>query len=441
MNKVLTIFRREYLNIVTKKSFLIATFLIPLAFIAFIAIEVAFITMVEKGEYKVLIPQEKASIFAEGDFQLKNTSDITFEIVDLSIDELKERVGNSENEVFINPPQPDQITKYAEGKISITSSKTVSDGLKRDIRKQIEKRIRSYRMDKEGLTEEQLKKIDFKVTVDTEKVNEEGEAKKGIQYLSKFLGGGIGFIMYMLLAIYGTILMQGVIEEKANRIVEVIVSSVKPFQLLMGKVTALTAVALTQMVIWVVLIIVGLLIAAPFLPSQPDVAQGQDIAEMQAQMEAMGGNNMILEIADEFSRFNWSILWVVPLFFIGGFLIYGSLYASVGSTVDNVQDAQQFVFPITIPLMLGGLSVFNITQNPESSLAVWTSYIPFTSPLAMPARMAATSVPWWEVLLSLALLVVGFMACIWVAGKIYRTGILMYGKKPSFKELFRWIRA
>ncbi|MFK7971026.1 MAG: ABC transporter permease [Bacteroidia bacterium] len=438
MNKVLTIFRREYFNIVKKKSFLLATFLVPLAIIGFGALEVAFLTMVEKGEYTVLIPKEKASIFSEADYTFTNSTDLKFEIVNESIENLEARVGKNKNEIFINPPQLSQIDKYAEGKVMITSSKTVGEPVKKDIKKQIEKRIRAYRIKKEGLTQEQLDKVDFKVSVGIEKVDAGGESKKGIQLLSKGVGGGVGFLMYMLLAIYGSILMQGVIEEKSNRIVEVIVSSVKPFQLLMGKVTALTAVALTQMIIWGVLITVGILIALPFLKGQsPDP---QSIEDAQAQLEAVGAGGFVEQLVDEVSRFNWSILLIVPFFFIGGFLIYGSLYAAVGSTVDNVQDAQQFVFPITMPLILGILSVVNITQNPESSLAVWTSHIPFTSPLAMPARMAATSVPWWEVVLSLAFLALGFMACIWVAGKIYRTGILMYGKKPSFKEIFRWIK-
>lgn len=439
MNKILTIFRREYLNIVTKKSFLIATFLIPLGIIAIYGVMIAMFALVEKGQYTVLIPNEKASIFAEEQYQYSNTTDLKFAFSDRSFDELKDLAGRSADTIVINPPQKNAIENYNNGKLAIFSKKTLDDGAKRTIKKQTEKRIKQFRIEKEGMTEEQLKKIEFKLQVDSDKVNETGETKKGFKYLSKGLVYFIGVLMYFLLAIYGNMLMQGVIEEKANKIVEVIVSSVKPFQLLIGKVTALTSVALTQMIIWGVLIMLGFLIALPFLPEQPD--QAQSMVEAQAQLQQSGMEDVMYEVMDEFQRFNWSIMWLVPIFFIGGFLIYGSLYAAVGSTVDNVQDAQQFVLPVTLPLIFAFYAVFNIAQNPESKLAIFTSHFPFTSMLGMPARMAATSVPWWEVLISIALLILGFLGVIWLAGKIYRTGILMYGKKPTFKELFKWIKA
>jgi ABC-2 type transport system permease protein len=439
MNKILTIFRREYLNIVTKKSFLIATFLVPLGIIAIYAVMIAMFALVEKGQYTVLIPNEKASIFAEEQYQFSNTSDLKFAFSDRPFDELKDLAGRSSDTIVINPPQRNAIENYSNGTLAIFSKKTLDDGAKRTIKKQTEKRIKQFRIEKEGMTEEQLNKIEFKLQIDNDKVNETGETEKGFKYLNKGLVYFIGVLMYFLLAIYGNMLMQGVIEEKANKIVEVIVSSVKPFQLLIGKVTALTSVALTQMIIWGILIMVGFLIAIPFLPEQPE--QAQSMAEAQAQLQQSGMEDVMYEVMDEFQRFNWSILWLVPIFFIGGFLIYGSLYAAVGSTVDNVQDAQQFVLPVTLPLIFAFYAVFNIAQNPESKLAIFTSHFPFTSMLGMPARMAATSVPWWEVLISIALLILGFLGVIWMAGKIYRTGILMYGKKPSFKELFKWIRA
>jgi ABC-2 type transport system permease protein len=439
MNKILTIFRREYLNIVTKKSFLIATFVVPLGIVAIYGVMIAMFALVEKGQYTVLIPQEKASIFAEEQYQFTNTSDLKFTFSDQSFEELKDLAGRSSDTIVINPPQRNAIESYNNGTLAIISKKTLDDGAKRTIRKQTEKRIKQFRIQKEGMTEDQLKKIDFKLDVDNDNVDETGETKKGFKYLNKGLVYFIGVLMYFLLAIYGNMLMQGVIEEKANKIVEVIVSSVKPFQLLIGKVTALTSVALTQMIIWGALIMIGFLIAMPFLPQQPE--QAQSVAEVQAELQGSGMEDMVYEIVDEFNRFNWSILWLVPVFFVGGFLIYGSLYAAVGSMVDNVQDAQQFVLPVTLPLIFAFYAVFNIAQNPESKLAIFTSHFPFTSMLGMPARMAATSVPWWEVLISIALLVLGFLAVIWLAGKIYRTGILMYGKKPSFKEIFKWIRA
>lgn len=435
-DKLWIIIRREFLNIVTKKTFLIATFLLPIGFIGFLALEIAAISTVEKEDLTVLIPKENASIFAEDPYEFKNTSSLTFEIVDLSIDELKKRQDTAENEIFIKPPSQTQIADYAIGKVYVYSKNTVSEPTKSAIRKQMNKRIRAYRMSAEGLSEEKLKAIEFDLDLETKKVKE-GEETQGIEILSKGIGIVMGFAIYMLLAIYGSILMQSVIEEKTNRIVEVIVSSVKPFQLLLGKIVALVGVAFTQLMIWGVAIFVIYLAAMPYLLSS---VQGMEPAQV-AEMDLTNAQDLAYQIQTEVELFDWSILWFLPLFFIGGFFIYGSLYAAVGSAVDNVQDAQQLVFPVMLPLILSILVGMNVIQNPNSTLAVVCSYIPFFSPMIMPVRMAATDVAWWEIILSLLSLGAGFLGCVWLAAKVYRTGILMYGKKASFKELWRWIKA
>ncbi len=435
-NKLWIIIRREFLNIVTKKTFLIATFLLPIAFVGFMALEIAAISTVEKEDLTVLIPQEDASIFAQEAYQFTNTTNLKFEVVDLTIDELKHRQDTAENEIFIKPPAESQISDYAIGKVYVYSKKTVSESTKSTIRKQIDKRIRAYRMNAEGLSEDKLKAIEFDLDLETKKVKK-GEETQGIEILSKGIGIVMGFAIYMLLAIYGSILMQSVIEEKTNRIVEIIVSSVKPFELLLGKIMALVGVAMTQLLIWSVAIFFIYLAAMPFLL---DSVQGMAPAQV-AEMDLTSAQDMAYQIQLEVGLFDWSILWFLPLFFIGGFFIYGSLYAAVGSAVDNVQDAQQLVFPVMIPLILSILIGMNVIQNPNSTLAIVCSYIPFFSPMIMPVRMAATDVAWWEIILSLLSLGAGFLGCVWVAAKVYRTGILMYGKKASFKELWKWIRA
>jgi ABC-2 type transport system permease protein len=349
---------------------------------------------------------------------------------------LKKRQDTAENEIFIKPPSQSQIADYAIGKVYVYSKNTVSEPTKSAIRKQMNKRIRAYRMSAEGLSEEKLKAIEFDLDLETKKVKE-GEETQGIEILSKGIGIVMGFAIYMLLAIYGSILMQSVIEEKTNRIVEVIVSSVKPFQLLLGKIVALVGVAFTQLMIWGVAIFVIYLAAMPYLLSS---VQGMEPAQV-AEMDLTNAQDLAYQIQTEVELFDWSILWFLPLFFIGGFFIYGSLYAAVGSAVDNVQDAQQLVFPVMLPLILSILVGMNVIQNPNSTLAVVCSYIPFFSPMIMPVRMAATDVAWWEIILSLLSLGAGFLGCVWLAAKVYRTGILMYGKKASFKELWRWIKA
>ncbi len=435
-DKLWIIIRREYLNIVQKKSFLLATFLVPLGILIFAVIEIASITMVEKEKYTVLLPQEKASIFQEKEYELTNTTDLTFQIVDQPLDSVKKRVQGNEGELWINPPQKNQIKEYDEGPLTITSTKTLSEGVKKEIRKQIGKRIRAFRQQKQGISDEQLKKLDFELNLTTTKIDKKtGEESKGFKYLTMIIGGIMGFAIYMLVAIYGQILMQSVIDEKSNRIVEVIVSSVKPFQLLLGKTVALISVAMTQMIIWGVLSVliymgVGLFFADQFDPDAIANA-GVSVSEVQ---------NKWQEVEMEVASFNWSVLLLMPIFFIGGFFLYGSLYAAVGSAVDNIQDAQQLVFPISLPLILSIFAGINILQNPNSTLSVVSSYIPFFSPMTMPVRIAATDVPWYEVVLSIIVLILGFLACIWVAAKVYRTGILMYGKKPKLKEIIKWVR-
>lgn len=230
--------------------------------------------------------------------------------------------------------------------------------------------------------------------------------------------------------------MQGVIEEKANRIVEVIVSSVRPFNLLLGKTIAIASVGVTQFLIWMILSGGILFVLAPLMAGQVDP---DTLASQPGGMNAAEAESMVQEIMLGIEQFDWTVLWFFPLYFLGGFFLYGSLMAGAASAVDNVQDAQQFAFPITILMILPILFVWNIIQNPNSSFAIFSSMFPFFSPMAMLVRMSLTEVPWWQVLLSLTILIASFLACIWVAARIYRTGILMYGKKPSIRELFRWI--
>jgi ABC-2 type transport system permease protein len=433
--KLRIIIRREFLNIVTKKTFLIATFLLPLGFAAFIALEVAALSSVEKEDLKVLIPREKVSIFDKPEYQFQNTTNLEFEIVNNTPEELNQRVGEAEGEIWLLPPSENLIAGKKVGSVTLYGPTTISDPTKREIRRQMDKRIRSYRLNQEGLSEEKLESLEFDLSLNTQKIKD-GEAETGIEFLTKVVGGVMGFAIYMLLAIYGSILMQSVIEEKTNRIVEIIVSSVKPFDLLLGKTIAMVGVALTQLVIWGALITVIYLVAMPFMLGNIDPS-----ALQQPNVDLPEAQEMVLQLQQEIAAFNWSIVWVMPLFFIGGFFLYGSLYAAVGAAVDNVQDSQQLAFPLTIPLILSVFVGMNIIQNPNSTLAMVCSQIPFFSPMIMPVRMAATDVAWWEVVLSLLLLAGGFLACMWVAGKIYRIGILMYGKKASFKELWRWLRA
>jgi ABC-2 type transport system permease protein len=255
----------------------------------------------------------------------------------------------------------------------------------------------------------------------------------GISYASAFL-------VYMFIFMFGSMVMRGVIEEKVNRIVEVIISSVKPFQLMMGKILGVAAVGLLQFALWIVLTLIfaGALRLFFSLPGEfAGGAAGADIAQSPIPNLPDAGGLHLLSYLSGFN-FPWIITCFV-LFFLGGYLLYSSLFAAVGSAVEAEADTQQLMMPITIPLILGIFVMLNTFQHPDSALSFWFSIIPFTSPMVMMARIPF-DVPTWQVLLSLSILYASFVGIVWVSGRIYRVGILMYGKKPGFKEMWKWIR-
>lgn len=432
-NKTWIVFRREYLNIVKKKTFLISTFLVPLSFALIFGIQILAALFVEKEHYTVLI-QEEQPLLSQ---QLTSSTTLDFKPNTLSDDALREKLLKDENIIALRLPTQDVLSReQGQPFIKLSASRNISDPIRKEIQEKVTTAIRAYKRERAGISEAQLKTLEFSLDVKTEKVTAEG-AKNINSGLAKGIGFGVCFLVYMLISIYGSILMQSIIDEKSNRIVEVIVSSVKPFQLLMGKVLAIASVGLTQFLLWGVLS-GGLMIVLSI------VAGGAiDPAAMQAQADAAGSGDaqqQAQEIMRALQTFEWRILWFMPFYFIGGFFLYGSLMAAAASAVDNVQDAQQFVTPITIFIILPMLFMVNILQNPNGTFATFASIFPFFSPMIMMVRLALTEVPWYEVVASMAVLVLSFVGCIWVAGKIYRTGILMYGKKPSFKEIFKWVR-
>ena len=430
-----TIFKREYLNVVRKKSFLLGTFLVPLLMVAIMAIAVAVgIASVDTDTYTFLIPRENTPEIFQ---QLTDGERIKFKWVDDSPDSLKEKL--KDRETILQLPRQLALDKQNTSlAYSLTSNENVSIMAKAQVDRKLERIIKAYKVEKAGLSQEKLDEISFRLDANEYKVNDSGESTE----TNSMLAGGIGFMMgafmFVMLMVYGSMLMQGVIQEKTNRIVEVIVSSVKPFQLMLGKVLAMSAVAMTQFILWGVIVSLGYMAMGMVMSSfiEPDaMMQGQaaEVSESEI-MEIMEGIELSLQ------SFNWGILWLFPVYFVGGFLLYGSLMAAAGAAVDNLQDAQQFTWPIVLPLLIPYMLGMLITQSPNSGVAVFFSLFPLFSPISMLGRMGVTAVPWYQVVLSILLLVAAFLGTVWLAAKIYRTGILMYGKKPSFRELYRWIR-
>ncbi|MEM7372524.1 MAG: ABC transporter permease [Bacteroidota bacterium] len=431
MNTTWLIFRREYLNLVRKKTFLISTFLVPLGLAAIFGIQIFATLNVEKETVTVLIAKDNAPEITQ---HLTESDNLSFEYSDLPHDSLEAKVLKNKDYRLLTIGN--SILEKKTGNAVLLGSQQPSKELVDQVEDKLKVATKKYKNTKVGISEDQLEAAKFNLDVDGKTITKKG-VEEGSETLAMIIGFAVSMLMYMLMAIYGSVLMQGIIEEKSNRIVEVIVSSVQPFRLLLGKTLAIASAGLTQFLLWtllsgVVLLVLSFVTAGMIDPSAMSSQPGVDVEMTQ---------NMLEDFMIEAQNFSWgTLLWAFPIYFLGGFFLYGSLMAAAGSAVDNIQDAQQFTLPITLPMIVPMILLYNIIANPNSTLAVVLSLIPFTSPMTMLIRLSMATVPWYQVAISLILLIGGFLGCVWLAARIYRTGILMYGKKPSFKEIFRWVR-
>jgi ABC-2 type transport system permease protein len=316
-----------------------------------------------------------------------------------------------------------------------------------DLKNQIQNKIRSV-IEKEKMAEvirqtaipdleERIKATKTSISVNTIKLGESGEAKKSSTEIGMILGYVFGIVIYMFIILYGQMVMQGVMEEKQSRIVEVIISSVKPFDLMMGKIIGIAMVGLTQLAVWIVLGFAIISGARGLIPGANSGSAQQIMAQAQAGSPAQ--MDKMQDILSSLGSVNFPlIIGCFIFFFIGGYLLYSSLFAAVGSAVDAPEDAQQFMLPIMLPIILAIMVMASAIKNPEGATAFWFSIIPFTSPVVMMVRIPF-GVPYWQLGLSMLVLIITFVIMVWAAGKIYRTGILMYGKKTSWKELMKWL--
>jgi ABC-2 type transport system permease protein len=434
MNKVLLIVTREYLTRVRKKTFILSTILTPLLFVGLIAaVTIISVKNVDKERVAVI---DKSGFFKD---YLENARAITFDFP-AAVDSTNYKAKGYTAVLYV--PEDDKgnyklVSKRQFGIIARNNlEQKVNDALENRMLKT------KYNIDVKQLNEEKEKAGKARI----EQAYYEGsEVKKGNSQLAYGIGYGSGFLIYITLFIYGTMVMRGVMEEKTNRIAEVIISSVKPFQLMIGKIVGIGAVGLTQFLIWIILII-GLTTAASALLPHESLQQAQD-----ASQQLPGGNvRMATNAASGFNDFrntmaeaNWFLIIGCFLFyFLFGYLFYAALFAAVGSTVnEDPQDAQSLMLPITMPIILSIIIMLNAVTNPSSSMATWASIIPFFSPVVMMGRIpfgVPGTVPYWQLILSMLLLVAGFLFTTWVSGKIYRTGILLYGKKATWKEMWKW---
>jgi ABC-2 type transport system permease protein len=438
MNKILLIIKREYLSRVRKKTFILSTILTPLLFVGVIAAVVA-ITVNNVTNEKVAVIDPNG-VFK---YSLQSSELVTYNFrndIDTSNFSAK---GFSA--VLLAPNS--RINKSSNFKIvsKKSLSRFANDRIHDDISKALENNLISQQLKIDPLLIDSLKNQAEHVGIEAVKKDELGNLSNSNFDVASGIGYVTAFLIYLTLFIYGVMVMRGVMEEKTNRIAEVIISSVKPFQLMLGKIVGIGAVGLTQFLIWIVLIFAMSTLASSFIPA--DVLQQVHDAQQQIPGSTAQTSEAIRNLASaqqSLSTINWGLLISCFIFyFLGGYLFYAALFAAVGSAVnEDAQDAQSLTFPITIPIILGIIIMINSINDPGSSLATWASIIPFFSPIVMMSRIpfgVPDTVPYWQLGLSMALLIIGFLFTTWLSAKIYRTGILMYGKKPTWKEMMKWM--
>lgn len=443
MNKTWIILKREYLTRVKKKSFIVTTLLVPLFFAALMIIPM-WLAMRDDTEERLIAVYDESTLFYE---QLGQEGYTKFHFIDEEkYKSLKSNLKEEEYYALLYIP----ANVYTVNKVELLSKKQLPMDLNEQIERKLSQIIETDKRNKVIQEtqvpdlEEKLAATKTKVSVNTLKVTDSGEQKKSSSVVAFFVSYLMGFVIYFFVFMYGSMVMRSVMEEKKNRIVEVIISSVKPFQLMAGKIVGTALVGLTQVGIWIILGVIALGVMQNFFSPETAQQMGQSVMESQqamgqAQVAAAGSENQMAEILESLTNLNIPLIIFGFLFyFLGGYLLYSSLMGAIGAAVDNDEDSQQMVFPVTFPLILSIILLVSISRNPEGPIAFWASIVPFTSPICMLARLPF-SPPAWEIVLSMVLLVLTTIGAIWAGAKIYRTGILMYGKKVTLKELIKWL--
>jgi ABC-2 type transport system permease protein len=428
MKKIALIIAREYLSRVKKKSFIIMTFLGPLliAMMYAVAIWLA-VKGDELNDKKIVSVLDETGQFSN---QLRDSKTLSFAYISGSLDSAKANINTEGDDYLLYIPQGTQDLKG----VQLYSSKQASFAVVNYIEKEIEAEIKDKKLLSNGLSEEILKSLDVQISLETIRVTAKGD-ESGSTGASYGIGMLTSILIYLFIFLYGVQVMRGVIEEKNNRIVEVIISSVRPFQLMMGKIVGIALVGLTQFVLWVVLTT-----AISGVVSQ-QFSKTSDSAEQITQMQNNpAGNEQAMQVLSAIQTIDFAyILACFVFYFLAGYLLYAAMFAAIGSAVDSESETQQFMFPVTIPLIFSFvLASSSVVNNPDGPIAFWLSMIPLTSPVVMMVRIPF-GVPAWQLITSMILLILGFFGTVWMAAKIYRTGILMYGKKVTWKEMAKWI--
>ena len=415
MDKIWLVIKREYSVRVRKKSFIIMTLLTPLL-MGLLIIGPSYLSSIsqnmEMGDIKHIAFFETNNLFSS---EIKNSKTLNFsKIPKEEIKNIKENISEGPYFAFLD------LSNY-DSTINIFSSQQINFEVINEIESKIYSIIEKQHYQDNDIDIEKIMNTMPKIKLNPIQLNDEGVEEDANSAARSVVGILFGFSIYLFIFMYGSMVMRGVIEEKTNRIVEIIISSIKPFQLLLGKIIGIALVGLTQFILWVSLtILISQIAYFTFLNSENEL--------LNTIFQSMQGIEM------------FELIFYFIFYFLGGYLLYGSVFECIGSAVDNESDTHQMVLPITIPLILSIVMIEAIIRNPDGSLALWMSIFPLSSPIAMMIRLPFEGVEYWELLLSMSLLILSFLIATWLSSRIYRIGILMYGKKNSFKELIKWIK-
>lgn len=434
MSKINIIVGREYMERVKKKSFLITTLLMPILMLALMMVPTLVALFSEGDNRKVAVIDQSGAVAP----MLKNSPTLTF---DTTATDWQEAIANEDIQAALVIPA--DVVEAKSAVIKLYTTEASSMNLEQELSSQLNdiietKRLENY--DIEGL-DRIISEIDSDITLQTVNYDEEDGEKESSTILSYMLGTLLTLLLYMCLLLYGQMVMMSIIEEKGNRVLELVVSSVKPTQLMLGKICGIGLVAVTQILIWMAL---TALLSAFVLPAVLPAGISADMAAFNAGTADAANLSTDLGLLQALSilgdpMYILQLFGLLLLFLIGGFMLYSAIYAAIGSSVDNIQDASQLQSVVIIPVVAGIIFGMMAASDPTSTLSVWTSIIPFTSPMVMMARIPF-GIPGWQIAVSLVVLYISFFVMVWVAAKVYRVGIFMYGKKPTLKELMRWIQ-
>jgi ABC-2 type transport system permease protein len=437
MNHLSLIIKREYLTKVKNKSFIVMTILSPIIMIALISL-VAYLSQLNNDKQRTIAILDETGLLQD---TFKSGDKTTYNVFEnMSLKDAKELVKQTESYGLLHVEKIDNIDSISN-QIKFYSEESPSLSVISGLESKIEKKIEHLKLQQKGVDVDMIEATKTNINIVQESY--EGQKTSKMDSVIKLIfGGAAGYLLFMFIIIYGNMIMRSVIEEKTSRIIEVIISSVKPMQLMLGKIIGTSLAGITQFVIWIIL--GGILMFVVSAIFGIDMAQMQTANQQEVLQQAMSNPDANMKVQELMNAFYnlplTNLLIAFVLFFIGGYLLYSSLYAAIGAAVDNETDTQQFMLPILMPLILAVyIGFFTVIEDPHGSVSTVFSFIPFTSPVVMLMRIPF-GVPLWQQLVSLLLLIGTFIFTVWFAAKIYRVGILMYGKKPSYKELIKWIK-